>query len=135
MSAQSIELVRGVYEAFGRGDVPGVLGSFDAEIEWHEADGLPYGGVHRGPDAVAGNVFGPITQDIPDFRVAPKEFFDSGDEVVTLGRYLGTGQETGVELDVPFAHAWTVRDGKVVRFRQYVDTVKFNEVLAGQPAT
>ena len=135
MPGENSEVVRGIYEAFGRGDVPAVLGSFDAEIEWHEAHGLPYGGVYRGPDAVAQNVFGPLVEDIPDFTVAPAEFFESGDRVVALGRYTGTAKESGAELDVPFAHEWTVRDGKVVHFHQHVDTVKFNEVLAAQPAT
>ena len=110
-----------------------MLSTFDPDIEWHEADGLPYGGIHRGPDAVAGNVFGPLVEDIPDFTLAPQEF-ESGDRVVTLGRYTGTARETGAHLDVPFAHAWTVRDGKIARFHQYVDTVKFNEVLPAQRA-
>jgi ketosteroid isomerase-like protein len=34
---------------------------------------------------------------------------------------------------VPFAHAWTVRDGKVTHFHQYVDTAIFNESLGAQP--
>ena len=133
MSAGNAEVVRGIYEAFGRGDVPAVLGAFDADIEWYEADGVPYGGIHRGPDAVAGNVFGPLVEDIPDFAVTPQEFFESGERVVALGRYTGTGKDTGGKLDVPFAHAWTVRDGKALAFHQYVDTVKFNEVLAARP--
>ena len=134
MSAHNIELIRGLYEAFGRGDVPAVLGIFDADIEWHEADGLPYGGIHRGPDAVASGVFAPLMEDVPDFRLAPQEFFESGDRVVALGQYTGTARKSGAALDLPFAHAWTVSDGKVTHFHQHVDTVKFNEALTGQPA-
>jgi hypothetical protein len=51
------------------------------DIEWHEAEGMPYGGVYHGGEAVAQNVFGPITQDIPDFAVKPAEFIASGDAV------------------------------------------------------
>ena len=61
MSDQSVEFVTGIYEAFGRGDVPAVLGAFTDDIEWHEAEGMPYGGMHRGGEAVAQRVFGPIT--------------------------------------------------------------------------
>ena len=135
MAGENSDFVRGVYEAFGRGDVPTVLGSFDSDIEWHEADGLPYGGVYHGPEAVAQNVFGPLTEDIPDFALGVEEVFDSGDRVAAFGRYTGTAKETGMQLNVPFAHAWTVRGGKAVAFHQYVDTAKFNEVLAAQPAT
>ena len=38
----AVEFVSGVYEAFGRGDVPAVLGAMDPEIRWHEAEGNPY---------------------------------------------------------------------------------------------
>ena len=36
---------------------------------------------------------------------------------------------TGNELDVPFVHVWTLRDGKAVRFRQFLDTAGWNEAL------
>jgi uncharacterized protein len=38
------EFMTGLYEAFGRGDVPKVLGAMDPEIRWHEAEGNPYTG-------------------------------------------------------------------------------------------
>jgi len=56
MSEQNVELVKGIYGAFASGDVPAVLGAFTDDIEWFEAEGMPYGGLHRGPDAVAQNV-------------------------------------------------------------------------------
>jgi ketosteroid isomerase-like protein len=74
MSEQSIELVEGVYGAFARGDVPAVLGAFADDIEWYEAEGMPYGGLHRGGEAVAQKVFGPITEDVEGFAVVPDEF-------------------------------------------------------------
>jgi ketosteroid isomerase-like protein len=135
MGAQSVEVVRGVYDAFARGDVGAVLGAMSDDVEWFEAEGMPYGGVYRGPNAVAENVFVPITTDIQDFAVTPEEFFASGDTVATVTRYSGTGKATGKRLDLPVVHVWDVRDGKVVRFRQYADTVKFGEVVPAEAAT
>jgi ketosteroid isomerase-like protein len=131
MGEQSEELVRAVYEAFGRGDVPAVLGAMAADIEWHEADGMPYGGVYHGGEAVAQNVFGPITQDVVDFAVTAEEFIASGDAVAAVVRYTGTGRATGKELDLPVVHLWKVRNGKVEQFRQFIDTAKFREVVPG----
>lgn len=131
MGEQSEELVRAVYEAFGRGDVPAVLGAMAADIEWHEADGMPYGGVYHGGEAVAQNVFGPITQDVVDFAVTAEEFIASGDAVAAVVRYTGTGRATGKELNLPVVHLWQVRNGKVEQFRQFIDTVKFREVVPG----
>ena len=129
MSEQNVALVRGLYEAFGRGDVPTVLGGMDENIEWHQAEGLRNGGVHHSPQNVAEEVFGPLAEEFEGFSVTPEQFFADGDEVVALVRYRGTGTATGKSLDTAVAHAFTVRDGKVTRFRQFVDTVVYNEAL------
>ena len=129
MSEENVSLVRSLYDAFNRGDVDAVLGAFDENIEWYEAEGMPQGGLHRGPQAVAENVFGPISSDIDNFAVNVDEAYAGGDEVVTIATYSGTAHESGKELRQQAVHAWTVRDGKIARFRQFMDTVKYNEVL------
>ncbi|MDQ6811468.1 MAG: nuclear transport factor 2 family protein [Actinomycetota bacterium] len=135
MSEQSAEFVKGIYGAFARGDVPAVLGSFADDIEWFEAEGMPYGGLHRGGEAVAQNVFGPMSEDIEDFAVTPEELIGSGATVAAVVRYTGTGKATGKALDVPVVHVWDIRDGKAARFRQFIDTVKFAEVVPTRVAT
>ena len=132
MGEQSVEVVSGVYQAFGRGDVPAVLGAMADDIEWHEADGMPYGGVYHGPEAVAQNVFGPLIEDIPDFALAPEQFIPSGDTVAVVTRYTGIGKATGKELDLPVVHVWEVRNGEIVQFRQFADTAKFLEVVPAE---
>ena len=129
MSEQSIEFIKGVYGAFAQGDVPAVLSAFADDIEWYEAEGMPYGGLHRGGEAVMQNVFGPIGQDVEGFAVTPEEFMGSGDSVAAVVRYTGTGKATGKTLNVPVVHVWDIRDGKIARFRQFIDTVKFGEVV------
>lgn len=50
-----VEFIRGLYEAFGRGDVPTVLGAMDPQIAWYESEGHPYvrgGEPFNGPEAV-----------------------------------------------------------------------------------
>jgi uncharacterized protein len=129
MAEDSVDVVRGVYEAFGRGDVAAVLGAMADDVEWHEAEGMPYGGVYRGGQAVAENVFGPIIRDVPNFAVSPDEIIGSGNTVAVVVRYTGTGQATGKQLDLPVVHVWDVRDGKIARFRQFIDTAMFREVV------
>jgi uncharacterized protein len=129
MSEQNVEFVEGIYGAFARGDVPAVLGAFADDIEWFEAEGMPYGGLYRGPDAVAQNVFGPITEDVEGFTINPEQLIGSGATVAAIVRYTGTGKATGKALDVPAVHVWDIRDGKLARFRQFIDTVKYAEVV------
>ena len=134
MAVNSVDVVRGVYEAFGRGDVAAVLGAMADDVEWHEAEGMPYGGVYRGGQAVAENVFGPIIRDVPNFAVSPEEFIGSGDTVAVVVRYTGTGQATGKQLDLPVVHVWDVRDGKIACFRQFIDTAMYLEVVPAPEA-
>lgn len=127
MSQQNVDIVRSAYEAFGNGDTE-ALGRLLSPTEWHEADGMPYGGVYNGFEAIAGNVFGPINEDVKGFTARPDEVLDAGDQkVVSLGRYGGQGANGPV--DVPYAHVWTVQDGKIVRFVQYADTKLFGEAV------
>jgi hypothetical protein len=129
MSEQNVEFVKSVYGAFDRGDVPAVLGAFADDIEWYEAEGMPYGGVYRGPEAVAQKVFGPITEDVDGFALVREEFIASDGTVAAVVRYTGTGKATGKSLDVPAVHVWDLSDGKLARFRQFIDTAKFAEVV------
>ena len=129
MSEQSVVVVKRAYAAFAEGDVPAVLGMFADDIEWHEADGMPYGGVYRGGEAVVQNVFGPISQDVEGFALTPEEFMAAGDTVAVVVTYTGTGKASGKPLDLPVVHVWDIQDGKAVRFRQFADTVMFADVV------
>jgi uncharacterized protein len=126
----AVDLVRRSYDAFERGDLDGVLGDMDADIEWQQAQGLPHGGVYHGVDAVRTNIFEPLDAEWWDeFSAAAEEFLDAGGEVVVLGRYRGVAKGTGNVLAVPFVHVWTVEGGKATRFRQFLDTAGWVEAL------
>jgi ketosteroid isomerase-like protein len=126
----ALEIARESYEAFARGDLDRVVGELDPEIVWEQAQGLPHGGTYGGVDEVRRNVFDPLDRDWWDeFTARPDEFIDAGDQVVVLGRYRAHAKQTGRSLDVPFVHVWTVRGGKVTRFRQFLDTAGWNAAL------
>ncbi|MFN0086461.1 MAG: nuclear transport factor 2 family protein [Blastocatellia bacterium] len=129
MASQNLETIQGAYAAFAKGDVPGVLGVLDAEVAWTEAEGFPYGGTYNGPNAVLEGVFMRLGTEWDGFAAVPAEFIDGGDKIVSLGTYSGTYKATGRSFRADFAHVWTFRDGKVVRFVQYTDTLLVNRVL------
>jgi len=117
------EIIQGVYDAFAKGDVPGVLGAMDANIEWTEAEGFMYGGTFVGPEAVLSQVFIRLATEWEGFAAVPEQLVDGGDNVVALGNYSGKYLKTGMSVTVPFAHSWTFSDGKIVKFVQYTDTL------------
>jgi len=127
----NLDLARSSYDAFGRGDLDGALAMMDDDIEWHQAQGLPHGGVYRGLANVRAAIFDPLDEEWWDeFSATPNEFLDAGPEVVVLGRYRGVAKGTGKLLDIPFVHVWTVQGGQAIRFRQFLDTAGWNGALS-----
>ena len=129
MSNQNLDGVKGAYDAFAKGDVPGVLGFLSADIEWTEAEGFPYGGTYKGPNAVLEGVFMRLGTEWDGFAAVPEEFIDAGDTVVALGKYSGKYKATGKSFQANFAHVWTLQEGKAVKFVQYTDTLKVHEAV------
>ena len=128
----SMDIIRGLYDAFGRGDIPAVMGAMDPDIEWREAEGNPYeptGNPWRGPDEVLQKLFMRLGTEWDGFTVFPKEFHDAGDTVVVEVRYGGTNKATGKSIDAQACHVFRVRDGKITSFQQYVDTAQLQDVM------
>jgi ketosteroid isomerase-like protein len=131
MSRENVQIVRGLYEAFGRGDVPSVLSQMDQGIEWNEAENFIYAdrNPYLGPQAVLEGVFMRLGSEWEGFTVTPAEWLDAGDRIVVLGTYSGTHKVTGKQVRAQYAHIWSLRDGRVVRFQQYTDTKQFAETV------
>ena len=128
----NVRLLKNLYEAFGRGDIPAVLGAMSSDMRWHQAEGNPYmrsGEAWVGPEAVLGNLFMKLGAEWDGFTVHPKLFHGAGDSVIVEARYSGTYKATGKSMDAQVCHVWDVKDGKVTRFQQYVDTAKIQDVM------
>ena len=131
MNADHVALVERLYAAFAKGDVPTVLAALDSRVEWNEAEGYAYadGNPYVGPEAVLQGVFARLGQEWDDFRVHLHSAVPTPDGAVSFGRYAGAFKATGRRLDAPFAHVWTLKDGKVVAFQQYTDTAQFVRIM------
>jgi ketosteroid isomerase-like protein len=128
----SVELARGIYRAFGKGDIAAVVGGMDANIQWREAEGNPYqpsGAAWVGPDAVVENLFMKLGSEWDGFAVHPEQYHDAGDTVVVEGRYSGKYLATGAEIDSQFCHVFKFEDGKVTSFQQFTDTAQFQTTM------
>jgi ketosteroid isomerase-like protein len=132
MSQDNVQVIRGIYEAFAKGDVPAVLEKMDQSIEWNEAENFIYAdrNPYVGPQAVLEGLFTRLRSEWEGYTVAPEEFLDAGDRVVVLGTYSGMYKATGREVRAQFAHVWGVREGRVESFQQYTDTKQFADAVA-----
>lgn len=115
------DTIRDVYAKLAAGDASGALGLMAPDIErttvWHyKVDGL-------GPQKVAEGLFKPRMAEWSSFALGAGKFVTEGDTVVSLGRFTGVHGASGKAVEAAYAHRWQVRDGRIQRFRQYIDTL------------
>ena len=73
-----LDVVRGMYSAFSRGDVASVLAALAPEIVWVEADGFPSAGTYTTPDDVLHKVFLRLATEWDAFSATPREHVCDG---------------------------------------------------------
>jgi ketosteroid isomerase-like protein len=114
------DIIHSFYDKLASGDAPGALGLMAADIEWitmwhYQVDG-------RGPERVSEGLFKPLMAEWSSFALVPTELVTEGDTVVSLGDFIGVHGVTGKRAEARYAHVWTINDGQIRRFRQYIDT-------------
>lgn len=131
MANQNTAIIDGLYKAFSAGDVPAVLGAMDAKIVWYEAEGNPYAdkNPYIGPDAILNGVFGRVLADHEYFTLEDIELHEmSNNKVLATLRY-DAKHKNGNAYNAQVAHLWTLKDGKITAFQQYVDTKKLDDAM------
>jgi ketosteroid isomerase-like protein len=114
------DVVRGAYDAFGRGDVAAVLDLLHDDVEWSSPATLPQGGTFSGKAGV-GEFFQGVGASWEALSLDVESVSDAGEDLV-VGVVRGHGQlRGGDDSGYGATHVFTVRDGKVSRFREYTD--------------
>lgn len=128
-SQENTRIVQDAYAAFSRGDTKALLGAMSDDIDWHGVIGagthVPMAGRRNG-HAQVGAFFQQVAENIDFSRFEPREFVAERDKVVCLGHYSGKARKTGREFASDFVMVFTVRNGKVVAFREYMDAASIN---------
>jgi ketosteroid isomerase-like protein len=126
----NLQKVQGMYEAFGRGDIPAVLSVIAEDCEWEswsigntaQEAGVPWLEPRRGPKGVADFFEIVGTFDIRDFQVLG--FLDGGDKIGVEVMFDAISP-AGEHLHDEELHLYDFdADGMVKRMRHYVDTAK-----------
>ena len=116
-------LIQEMYAAFGRGDIAAILSRLADDVEWTTEGpaAIPYTGKMIGPSKVKG-FFESLGGTQENMKLIADSFIAQGDKVATTGRYSGVVKATGKRFDTAVAHIFTIRDGKVTRFLDFMDT-------------
>lgn len=107
-------LLRRVYEAFGRGDMDELMGTFSEDILWHEAGRNPLSGHYKGKDEVLAHLGKIMELSGGTFRIDVHDILASDEHVVVLAREHAERQ--GKRHPGNTAHLWHVRGGNVTEF-------------------
>ena len=128
----NLAVVQKLYEAFGRGDLPTILSHLAEDVTWKYLGPaeIPFGGTRHGKEQVA-QFFAAIAEnlDVQDFGI--ERFIVQDDTVVALGHERMRVKTTGRTYETQWAHVFTLRDGKIVEFREYADTAAVAEAFRG----
>jgi ketosteroid isomerase-like protein len=117
-----IELVRSMYDAFGRGDIAHILAHVAPDCQWIESgEGIPSAGKYTGP-AGAAEFFRKLDESETITRFEPRQFLAHGDDVVALGFEEMQSKNTGKTASTNWAMLFRLREGKVVHFETFYDT-------------
>ncbi len=123
MTAENVEVVRRIYEAFAAHRFPDEL--LDEGFEWTTHPDLPGAGTYRGRDAVR-DFFAEWVAAWVEVRNEPRELIAAGARVIVLvhGRFQLADDTEPFETD--YGHIWRIREGKALA----CEAVDLNQALA-----
>jgi ketosteroid isomerase-like protein len=147
MQESQTDVIRGIYDAFNRRDIDGVLDGMHPEVEVVETQDLAYAATllrvlgprfvvlsagYRGHEEVK-KLFEAVWTLADWFIAEPQEFVEGDDWVVVVLRLRARAKGTGLEGEAETAHLWGTRDGKGARLEVYTDKDQALKAAAESP--
>jgi ketosteroid isomerase-like protein len=122
VSDENVTTVRDCLEAFASGGLDAMAEYWDDEINWRAIEGAPDDvGEMRGSQRLR-RYFQEWVDMFEGITNVAEELFDIGDDrVLAVQRAAGRAKLSGAETEIRFAVVYTVRDGRIVRGREYID--------------
>jgi ketosteroid isomerase-like protein len=127
--AENTKIIQDAYAAFGRRDVASLIGMMSPDIDFQAVVGasskVPSSGHRVGHEQVT-QFFTDLAGGVDFDRFEPQEFIAERDRVVVLGHYAGRAKPTSRHFESDWVMIFTLRDGKIVRFREFADVATIN---------
>jgi len=126
--------VRQLLEAFLAGDIEKFMSYVDDDLEWNPALHHPFlTHPYRGREQLLNGAVATVAAELDGLRFDIEQVYACGNVAVTEMYYHATVKKNGRPFDVHSATIWEVRDGKVVRTQEYMDT--WEAMNAFQPSS
>lgn len=119
----TLDLIQTFYARFGAGDLDGVIALQADDVVWEFVgpSTIPYFDTYRGPEGVR-RFFARLVEHERVTGFEPIEFVVQGDVGVVFGRESAVSNRTGKGFESRWVQKFTVRDGKIAHWIEYIDT-------------
>ena len=119
MSQENVEIVRAMYETVD-GRLHGRPALLAPDVEFHLSGAFPdLDRLYRGREGFR-ELNDQLNAPWERISLEPDRIIDIGERVLVLSHFQARGRD-GIEVRLPFAHLWTLRDGQVVRLDAFSD--------------
>jgi ketosteroid isomerase-like protein len=116
MSAQDVELLRGLYEDWAKGDYSRA-DVFAPDIELSIDDDFPDVMIEPGLAGLQSAMRMWFSAWEKPFTIEAHEFVDLGEQVVVTVTWSAVNKVSGTRVERPGAHLWRIRDGKLAALK------------------
>jgi ketosteroid isomerase-like protein len=119
MSQENVDRLRAVWDAWNRGDLD--LSMLDPEVVFEETV-LPdeAGETYRGPEGVL-RAWARWAEAWEEFTTELEQIVDAGERLVAICTVRLQGKLSGASTTLRYAYLYTLRDGKVIHIRSYLN--------------
>jgi ketosteroid isomerase-like protein len=128
MSQANVEIVRLATRLTNEGNLDASFRLLHPDIEWVIAQEHPDARTVTGHEALA-EYQRDWHESLPDVRFELHRVLDIDDKVVGIGTVQGTGAGSGVDVRVPLAFVYTLRDGLIARVQEYLNPAEALEAV------
>jgi len=127
-TAANLEFIKGLYAAFKRGDFQTQLDALTEETTWqlYGPSDFMLCGLRRGKKEIL-DFLQTLGSTLEVKSSVQHRFFADGDAIVVLGSVHSKVRATGKEFKSEYCHVITVKDRKMLSYREFLDTAQLME--------
>jgi ketosteroid isomerase-like protein len=119
MSREKVEVMRRIFEDWGRGDFRAAVEFFDPHVMLVLGPEFPDEGVSIGPEEIATYTRHDLLASWADFAIEAEDLVDAGDSVLVQVHQRGVGLGSGVLTELRYFQVWTFRGDAIIRIQSF----------------
>ena len=120
MSEENVEVLRGVYQEWAKGNMKAGADLLDPYIVYVNRPGLVEAATCYGLEAMQ-RWMRDFLAAWTNYRAHATEFLEAGDSVVVAVQQKAVGVGSGVPVEIEIFHVWTFRAARVIRLESIVE--------------